>query len=124
MASRMRRSVTSAVRTCPSTMCRRAVAKSVIAVLDLKEGRGEERLLCGNKPENASFASDCHVIVGRPWLLYRHDRSEAPFHDWRRGGVATQRTANPCTPVRFRPSPPNTSNCLSKIKRKLAGEML
>src|SRR5262245_45987975 len=106
MASRMRRSVTSAVRTCPSTMCRRAVAKSVIAVLDLKKGRQEERLLCGNKLENASLAIDCHVIVGGLWLLYRHGRSEAPFHDWRRGGVATQRTANPCTPVRFRPSPP------------------
>lgn len=28
---------------------------------------------------------------------------------WRRGGVVTQRTANPCTPVRFRPSPPSLS---------------
>jgi hypothetical protein len=37
-------------------MCRRAVAKSVIAVLDLKKSRQEERFLCGNKPENASFA--------------------------------------------------------------------
>ena len=27
-----------------------------MAVLDLKKGRQEERLLCGNKPENASFA--------------------------------------------------------------------
>ena len=25
---------------------------------------------------------------------------------WRRGGVATQRSAKPCTPVRFRSSPP------------------
>src|SRR5262245_205156 len=92
MASRMRRSVTSAVRTCPSTMCRRAVAKSVIAVLDLKEGLGEERLLCGNKPENASFASDCHEIVGGLWLLYRHGRSEPLFTigdvaEWLRSGL-------------------------------------
>ena len=27
---------------------------------------------------------------------------------WRRGGVATQRSAKPCTPVRFRSSPPIT----------------
>ena len=40
MADRMRRSVTSAVRTCPSTMCRRAVANSVIADLDLKTAFG------------------------------------------------------------------------------------
>ena len=26
---------------------------------------------------------------------------------WRVGGVVTQRIANPCTPVRFRYSPPN-----------------
>jgi hypothetical protein len=37
-------------------MCRRAVAKSVIAVLDLKKGRQEERFLCGNKAKNARFA--------------------------------------------------------------------
>ena len=29
-----------------------------------------------------------------------------PTASWRRGGVVTQRIANPCTPVRFRPSPP------------------
>src|SRR4029078_5711686 len=74
MALMMRRSVTSAVRTCPSTMCRRAVAKSVIAVLDLNK---EERFLCANNAENASFARDCHVIVGGLWLLYSHGRPDA-----------------------------------------------
>src|SRR3954466_1774074 len=28
-----------------------------------------------------------------------------PWHAWRRGGVATQRPAKPCTPVRFRSAP-------------------
>src|SRR5689334_12290613 len=107
MADRMRRSVTSAVRTWPSTMCRRAVAKSVIAVLDLKKRRREERLLCGNKPENASFACDCRAIVGGLSLLYRHGRPDALMRRvWPRGGVVTQRTANPRTPVQFRAWPP------------------
>ena len=34
---------------------------------------------------------------------------------WRVGGVVTQRIANPCTPVRFRYSPPNTRNSFFKI---------
>jgi hypothetical protein len=43
---------------------------------------------------------------------------------WRVGGVVTQRIANPCTPVRFRYSPPNSQyslfiNILSKICQRL-----
>jgi hypothetical protein len=33
--------------------------------------------------------------------------------DWPRGGVVTQRTANPCTPVRFRARPPTSFNLLA-----------
>src|SRR5262249_3557133 len=45
-------------------------------------------------------------IVVVLWVLYRAWAPDALFPDWPRGGVVTQRTANPCTPVRFRPWPP------------------
>ncbi len=35
-------------------------------------------------------------------------------HRRRRGGVVTQRIANPCTPVRFRPSPPSPSGAFRR----------
>ena len=38
-------------------------------------------------------------------------RAFAPFL-WPRGGVVTQRIANPCTPVRFRAWPPQSQNTL------------
>src|SRR6185312_12716548 len=40
------------------------------------------------------------------WVLYRAWAPDALFPDWPRGGVVTQRTANPRTPVRFRAWPP------------------
>jgi hypothetical protein len=51
MAAMMRRSVTSAVRTWPSTILRRAAAKSVIAILDRVK---EARLFCGKPWQKAS----------------------------------------------------------------------
>ncbi len=36
-----------------------------------------------------------------------------------RGGVVTQRTANPCTPVRFRPRPPDTPSYRCKDRSAL-----
>lgn len=47
-----------------------------------------------------------------PWMCESHSLRQPPFtpqgvvQDWPRGGVVTQRTANPYTPVRFRPWPP------------------
>src|SRR4029079_2783343 len=107
MASRMRRSVTSAVRTCPSTMCRRAVAKSVIAFLDLKKAVGKSGPCAAISRKTQVSPCDCHVIVGGLWLLYRHGQPDALISQvWPRGGVVTQRTANPRTPVQFRAWPP------------------
>ena len=107
MASRMRRSVTSAVRTCPSTMCRRAVAKSVIAVLDLKKAVRKSGSCAAISRKTQVSPCDCHVIVGGLWLLYRHGQPDALISQvWPRGGVVTQRTANPRTPVQFRAWPP------------------
>src|SRR4029079_3721546 len=107
MASRMRRSVTSAVRTCPSTMCRRAVAKSVIAFLDLKKAVGKSGSCAAISRKTQVSPCDCHVIVGGLWLLYRHGQPDALISQvWPRGGVVTQRTANPRTPVQFRAWPP------------------
>ncbi len=41
---------------------------------------------------------------GNLWTRGPRWRTRTPLR--RRGGVVTQRIANPCTPVRFRPSPP------------------
>jgi hypothetical protein len=38
------------------------------------------------------------------------------------GGVVTQRIANPCTPVRFRYSPPFKINGLHDVQAQCAGE--
>ena len=40
---------------------------------------------------------------------------------WPRGGVATQRTANPCTPVRFRARPPKNSAKSTKVPQGQPG---
>src|SRR5262245_25098255 len=61
--------------------------------------------------ENTRKAKPCAAmeakrqVVARPSLLYRLGHRRLPQY-WPRGGVVTQRTANPCTPVRFRPWPP------------------
>src|SRR4029079_2530380 len=96
MALRMRRSVTSAVRTCPSTICRRAVAKSVIAVLDLKTCRQEERSFAATSRKTQVSPCECHVIVGGLSLLYRHGRPDALISqvghvaEWGARGVRTR----------------------------------
>jgi hypothetical protein len=48
------------------------------------------------------------------------------FQDWPRGGVVTQRTANPCTPVRFRPWPPplNTYSTMKKITARAVSRVI
>lgn len=50
------------------------------------------------------MALSCNPQPGAVWTSAA--RGSGPAAPWRRGGVVTQRTANPCTPVRFRPSPP------------------
>src|SRR5262249_33154760 len=57
------------------------------------------------------------------WVLYRAWAPDALFPDWPRGGVVTQRTANPCTPVRFRPWPPLPTHCFSNTNAKSAEEI-
>ena len=109
MAEITRRSVTSVVRTWPSTMWRRAAAKSVIAI----PGKSMEnaRLLCGKPWQKASEPAALSIGAGSYIGLHPGEARgllHAPGARFRRprGGVVTQRTANPCTPVRFRPWPP------------------
>src|ERR1700743_2271883 len=68
-------------------------------------GRGNESL----RPIRQSISFKAflakHFLRGAPSLAIG-SASLAPAGDWPRGGVVTQRTANPCTPVRFRARPP------------------
>src|SRR5262249_59955456 len=41
---------------------------------------------------------------------HRRTRRQTPVLKWPRGGVVTQRSAKPCTPVQFRAWPPINSN--------------
>ena len=92
-AVRMRRSVTLSVRSCNSTMVARAASKSIIAPPRIPEtstisGPGQLQSLI-------DAHANRHLVTGLGHPL-----------DWPRGGVVTQRTANPCTPVQFRAWPP------------------
>ena len=60
----------------------------------------------GCKSLDVRFCRERDSCSLRACLLWstRRDRGIRP--GWPRGGVVTQRTANPCTPVRFRARPP------------------
>src|SRR5262245_63697602 len=80
---------------------RRAAVKSIMP--DPREGL-KVRDSCGKEPEKASSRRDFaeRRVVPRKVLLYSG-------RGWPRGGVVTQRTANPRTPVQFRAWPPPAS---------------
>src|SRR5262245_2020081 len=120
MAAMMRRSVTSLVRTWPSTIIRRAVAKSIIGGFREKwtaslscNGRAKARRRAARSPRRhtrglrrlpARRRSCIAVATKRGTGVVRHPAiaaSQGP-----RGGVVTQRSAKPCTPVQFRAWPP------------------
>ncbi len=52
---------------------------------------------------NLLFPGRSSIVLDRILVVPRI----ACFHIWRGGRVAMQRTATPCTPVRFRLAPPN-----------------
>src|SRR4051812_43282796 len=113
MAVTIRGSVMSAVRTWPSTIMRRAAAKLIIGGASKLPDSG---LSCGfllqgpakhkelGRPldglANRFRESSRPRVVGGRRLLYRHPPGRP------RGGVVTQRSAKPCTPVQFRAWPP------------------
>src|SRR5262245_58692926 len=92
-------------------MLRRAATKSVIVGLDWKYAEGKS---CAGMAAKRQVIRE---IVAMLLLLYRLGHP-TPFRYWPRGGVVTQRTANPCTPVRFRPWPPPPNLCSSIKKAK------
>ena len=61
---------------------------------------------------NRAKAPRCHLDK-----FLKTGNKAGSHHGWRVGGVVTQRIANPCTPVRFRYSPPNKINDLDEILR-------
>src|SRR4029450_11635490 len=83
----IRKSVTSAVRTWPSTMLRRAAAKSdIVSLAEIRE----KPCLVRQWGRKGKLHPE---IVARVAPLYGLGSTPSPY--WPRGGVVTQRTANP-----------------------------
>src|SRR6056297_1423190 len=119
MASIIGNFVTSEGRTCVSTIMVRRAAKSVIGgTLVLI------RPWVGSDTSAAWRQSPSVHPVKSPQPLLRAkqgwDTSNATTTG-RVGGVVTQRIANPCTPVRFRYSPPFKNNHLADFRREPLG---
>jgi hypothetical protein len=53
-------------------------------------------------------------------ILYKKVFVTIYHSKWQRGGMVTQRIANPCIPVRFRALPPKKNLVLMKKKSKLS----
>src|ERR1700712_4975681 len=70
--------------------------------------------------EKTRIQNEGSCALSRAGLNRRHHIEND--HGWPRGGVVTQRTANPRTPVQFRARPPNTF--ISEIKNLSDGQTL
>src|SRR5690348_5163650 len=92
-------------------MLRRAAAKSVIAVLGRLDSEGECGVVLRQGAAKGKRAAS--LWTARLSYIRQGARGARPDSGARavrpRGGVVTQRTANPCTPVRFRARPPLSS---------------